>query len=350
MSKLVEAKFEVSYASTSVFEQWIIDADCEHDDDKLLLNEGEFYGSNPREANFQLFARFFDKYPELAERCILSVKVAHITAVEIEVSPWSYKEETKKVIQTAEEFGIVVLAYSPPGNGFLTGKLNSKDLPEHNFRRHYVRFRPEVTTSPLPPPPAGQQPSFRAKYTTKGSSMHSPFTPPPPDTEIKTVNLLGGFNSPFNFQDTTITPAHAVFSPVDLQSRTSPISKLIGIPIAFWRHRQDDPMSHLGSSIRETLDNQSVTYMMINPKTGFAPPQWQQGVGPVTVARLDYQPMSWVDLELIWMFCDDIIEQFGGEVPPSVIAKGYNPSYFKEWCGRYLEQNERNPSLVHLPH
>jgi len=41
---------------------------------KLFINSGEFYGHNPRTANLELIARFFTKYPELADRCFLSVK------------------------------------------------------------------------------------------------------------------------------------------------------------------------------------------------------------------------------------------------------------------------------------
>lgn len=35
-----------------------------------------------------------------------------IAAVEIEVSPWSLEDETKKVIATAAELGVAVVAYS----------------------------------------------------------------------------------------------------------------------------------------------------------------------------------------------------------------------------------------------
>lgn len=67
-----------------------------------------------------------------------------ITAVEIEVSPWSYEEETKKVIATAGELGISVVAYSPLGRGFLTGQIKSlSDLPEADARRRLTRFREE---------------------------------------------------------------------------------------------------------------------------------------------------------------------------------------------------------------
>ena len=52
----------------------------------------------------------------LSESSAKSVREAneHVTiaAVEIEVSPWSYEEETKKVIATAQELGVAVVAYS----------------------------------------------------------------------------------------------------------------------------------------------------------------------------------------------------------------------------------------------
>ncbi|KAG1905976.1 NADP-dependent oxidoreductase domain-containing protein [Suillus fuscotomentosus] len=65
-----------------------------------------------------------------------------IAAVEIEVSPWEYGEEAKKVIATAEELGIAVIAYSPLGRGFLTGQIKRpEDIPEGDFRRLLPRFQ-----------------------------------------------------------------------------------------------------------------------------------------------------------------------------------------------------------------
>lgn len=40
-----------------------------------LPSEGEFYGVSPREANLELIARFFEKYPSYADKAFLSVKV-----------------------------------------------------------------------------------------------------------------------------------------------------------------------------------------------------------------------------------------------------------------------------------
>ncbi|KAG1782748.1 NADP-dependent oxidoreductase domain-containing protein [Suillus placidus] len=69
-----------------------------------------------------------------------------IAAVEIEVSPWEYAEEAKKVIATAEELGVAVIAYSPLGRGFLTGQIKRpEDIPgntiEGDFRRALPRFQ-----------------------------------------------------------------------------------------------------------------------------------------------------------------------------------------------------------------
>lgn len=45
--------------------------------------------------------------------CLMARSKVHpIAAVEIEVSPWAYEDETKKVITTAQELGIPIIAYS----------------------------------------------------------------------------------------------------------------------------------------------------------------------------------------------------------------------------------------------
>ncbi|KIJ48635.1 hypothetical protein M422DRAFT_28368 [Sphaerobolus stellatus SS14] len=70
--------------------------------------------------------------------------VLPIAAVEIEVSPFSYEEETKKVIATAGELNIPIAAYSPFGSGFMTGQITKiDDIPEGDFRRGFDRFQPE---------------------------------------------------------------------------------------------------------------------------------------------------------------------------------------------------------------
>ncbi|PIL24113.1 transporter [Ganoderma sinense ZZ0214-1] len=84
----------------------------------------------------------------MSECCAATLRKAHavhpITAVEIEVSMWSYEEETKKVIAASKELGITVAAYSPLGRGFLTGTIKSPaELTAGDMRRRMTRFDEE---------------------------------------------------------------------------------------------------------------------------------------------------------------------------------------------------------------
>ncbi|KAI0278343.1 aldo/keto reductase [Russula aff. rugulosa BPL654] len=104
----------------------------------------------PLEQSTRIMAKFiaqgkFD-HIGLSEVRADQVRQAHrghpIAAVEIEVSPWSYTHETKDVISTCEELGIAIIAYSPLGHGFLTGKWKSyKDLEPDNMLRQFSRFQ-----------------------------------------------------------------------------------------------------------------------------------------------------------------------------------------------------------------
>jgi len=193
---------------------------------KMVLNSGEFYGNPPNAtANLELVSRFFEKYPEYADRAFLSVKgginmetispdsseeglrrsvgnilsklrgkkhldmfecarvdstrpieeaigvfaklikegkfdhigmsecsaatlrrahaVHPVTAAEIEISLFSYEEETKKVIATAKELGITVFGYSPIGRGMLAGTMTKKEDLK-GFATHIPRFQGEL--------------------------------------------------------------------------------------------------------------------------------------------------------------------------------------------------------------
>jgi len=97
---------------------------------KRLAKEGKFDHVGMSECSAETLRRANAVFP--------------VASVEIEVSPWSYEEEAKKVIATAGELKIPVLAYSPLGRGFLTGQITKlEDLPEGDIRRHTERFQPE---------------------------------------------------------------------------------------------------------------------------------------------------------------------------------------------------------------
>jgi len=67
-----------------------------------------------------------------------------IAAVEIEVSPWSYEDETKKVIETAKALNVAVVAYSPLGRGVFTGTITKpEDISADSNLSRFTRFKPD---------------------------------------------------------------------------------------------------------------------------------------------------------------------------------------------------------------
>jgi len=83
----------------------------------------------------------------LSEASPETVRRAHavhpITALQTEYSLWSRDIEAE-ILPTVRELGIGLVAYSPLGRGFLSGKYRSlDDLPEGDSRRNMPRFQGE---------------------------------------------------------------------------------------------------------------------------------------------------------------------------------------------------------------
>ena len=80
----------------------------------------------------------------LSEAAPERIRQAHathpITAVQTEYSLWTRDLESE-ILPTLRELGIGLVAYSPLGRGFLSGRFSSPDeLDEGDFRRHGPRF------------------------------------------------------------------------------------------------------------------------------------------------------------------------------------------------------------------
>jgi len=85
------------------------------------------------------------KYLGLSECSGNTLRRAHavhpISAVQIEYSPWSIEIEQNGLLETARELGVAIVAYSPLGRGFLSGKFKSiDDLEPSDWRRNHPRF------------------------------------------------------------------------------------------------------------------------------------------------------------------------------------------------------------------
>jgi aryl-alcohol dehydrogenase-like predicted oxidoreductase len=87
----------------------------------------------------------------LSEAGVQTIRRAHavqpLTALQNEYSLWTRTPE-KEVIPTLEELGIGLVAYSPLGKGFLTGKIDeSAKFDSSDFRSTLPRFTPEAIKS-----------------------------------------------------------------------------------------------------------------------------------------------------------------------------------------------------------
>src|ERR1700677_5173711 len=83
----------------------------------------------------------------LSEASAATIRRAHavhpITAVQTEYSLWT-RDVEHEILATLEELGIALVAYSPLGRGFLSGRFSSpEELDEGDFRRYGPRFTGE---------------------------------------------------------------------------------------------------------------------------------------------------------------------------------------------------------------
>jgi len=88
------------------------------------------------------------KHFGLSEAGVQTIRRAHavqpVTALQNEYSLWTRTPE-KEVLPTLEELGIGLVAYSPLGKGFLTGKINENTMFDStDFRNILPRFTPEA--------------------------------------------------------------------------------------------------------------------------------------------------------------------------------------------------------------
>jgi aryl-alcohol dehydrogenase-like predicted oxidoreductase len=87
------------------------------------------------------------RYIGLSEAALETIRRAHavhpLAAVQTEYSLWS-RDVENDVLPTLRELGIGLVAYSPLGRGFLSGRFtHPEDLDANDWRRTQPRFSPE---------------------------------------------------------------------------------------------------------------------------------------------------------------------------------------------------------------
>ncbi|KAJ7099461.1 hypothetical protein B0H15DRAFT_547601 [Mycena belliarum] len=137
------------------------------------------------------------------------------------------------------------------------------------------------------------------------------------------------------------TPGRGTFNATTV-AQNDPIFDLSPLPVST---RIDCPlvMRRTGTTSpdRADLDCQIATFLAIDPRSGFAPPEWQSHIGSVIVARKDKKPLSVHHLEGFWMYNDAILDEFSenGEINES---DWYSRVKFERWWNDYCEEAQEN--------
>ncbi|KAJ5164930.1 uncharacterized protein N7500_006760 [Penicillium coprophilum] len=172
-------------------------------------------------------------------------------------------------------------------------------------------------SKPTVPPAAPRTSSSTAPKATASNRTSSS----PRDTVNAMLVRCKGDYGPL-WRTVTIPSNHAIFN-----NPVPPVPALLDFPIVVHQ------LGLFNTGVPGCLDNQSITYIHIDPKTGFAPPEWQSRVGSVIVARKDKKDLPLEHYEAIWMYCDRILDYFGnGWGAPE---HWYNRQEFERWFAMY---------------
>lgn len=122
----------------------------------------------------------------------------------------------------------------------------------------------------------------------------------------------------------------------------SPVSVMIGIPLLIYRYDSQVGIDAISGS---EYDNQRVTYLMIDDRSGFAPFIWQQDIGTALVIREDRQPFDERHAEVIFQYFKYLLSNYdftpGCEVHNWMNRNGF-ARFFAKW---YVSSKKSTVSL-----
>ncbi|KAK3275625.1 hypothetical protein CYMTET_16256 [Cymbomonas tetramitiformis] len=120
---------------------------------------------------------------------------------------------------------------------------------------------------------------------------------------------------------------HSLFA--DPSATTCVVPSMAGVPLAL---KKCSPLSAL--SERAHFDCQWATWLMIEPVSGLAPPEWQSYVGPVLVFRPGGLDLSVADVDLIMDWLDWLLELYPDT--DDVMVRFLNPPAFERFKAKNL--------------
>jgi hypothetical protein len=105
------------------------------------------------------------------------------------------------------------------------------------------------------------------------------------------------------------------------QTFRAPVPQILGLDLRL--HRVSNPLPLRSRQPRAALDNQFVTWIMIDPVSGFAPFDWQGGfVGDCIAFRGDGQPLTVAQWAGLNDLMSSVLDMFGEGSPPTFALNG----------------------------
>ena len=130
------------------------------------------------------------------------------------------------------------------------------------------------------------------------------------------------------FQRMEIPSSH----PILRHGVISPVSVMIGIPLLIYRYNSKVGIDRIDGS---EYDNQRITYLMIDNRSGFADFMWQQDIGTALVIRKDRQPFDERHAEVIFQYFKYLLSNYdftpGCKVYDWMNRNGF-ARFFGDWC------------------
>lgn len=116
----------------------------------------------------------------------------------------------------------------------------------------------------------------------------------------------------------------------------SPVSNLVNAPLNVTR--ADWLVKKPRHTSPDDFDNQWATYFMIDPESGFAPPEWQAFVGPVYIWWNDLSVINKFDVCIFYDYISSLLEQFGDGIQPVITPEGFRMAKL-QFSKQYPEVN-----------
>jgi hypothetical protein len=136
------------------------------------------------------------------------------------------------------------------------------------------------------------------------------------------------------FRRKEIPSSHAVFQ----YGVISPVSELIGIPLLIYRYKR---YLRYGADDDFGTNNQRITYLMIDSRSGFVQPlgEWDLGIDTALVARRDKQPFNELHAEVLFQYFKFLLSNYDFQ-PGSEVYNLMNRNGFEKFLAKWNLSSE----------